>query len=90
MRYSNRPVRRSLNCSVIRPVKTLIILEGIEYGNSHIHAFESKEAFEAFVRENAELIDKTIHASSYDILSALYYEDTGRYGVYVYEIPLYA
>ena len=28
--------------------------------------------------------------SSYDILSALYYEDTGRYGVYVYEIPLYA
>ena len=68
----------------------IIILDGIELDDNHIHAFTSADAFDQYIRNNAEKIAQQVPVEVSDICEAFRNDSLTQYGVYVYEIPLHA
>ena len=68
----------------------IIILDGIELDGNHIHAFTSADAFDQYIRNNAEKIAQQVPVEVSDICEAFRNDSLTQYGVYVYEIPLHA
>lgn len=69
---------------------SIIILDGIELNGNHIHAFTSADAFDQYIRDNAEKIVQQIPVDVSDIYEAFHNDSLTQYGVYIYEIPLHA
>ena len=68
----------------------IIILDGIELDGNHIHAFTSADAFDQYIRNNAEKIAQQLPVEVSDIYEAFHNDSLTQYGVYIYEIPLHS
>ena len=69
-------------------MNTIIVLSGVQVGDSNVHAFANDNAYISFVMDNLAVIARRINAPMFDVLDILNNNDATAKGVTVNRIPL--